>query len=352
MRHTAIRKIGLVLLIVAGAFWVVSPLVLDYPAKTQAVDKLTNTFRPAFTDAALAQSAADLRTSATFANDFRTKAAPAFAQQLHITPEQFITAVAKQYPAVGAGLVTLPQSLAYFNSVQQTMAAQQQNFHQADAIPTKNLPNTTVPWLFILPGLIAIALGVFGLAFWRGAVAPALAAALGACVIATTLVISTPPKTRAVDRLTDALRPVFTTQSATQARGYVTTLQAMDAQLTQQVLPGLASQLHTSPQQLSTNLAEHFPTVATGLQQMPAILGRIDALVTGVSHNLHDFQLADAIPSKDLPTTDVEWQFVIPAALLIAAGGAAAVSGLGRRRFPLADAPTPAPALAEVQHVA
>jgi hypothetical protein len=161
-----VRKISLVLIILAGAFWVATALVLNYPTKTQAVDHLTNSFRPAFTDAALAQSAADLRTSSTFADDFRMKAAPALAQRLHVTPEQFLTAVDRQYPAVGAGLTQLPQILGYFNSVHGTMADQQTNFHQVDAIPTKNLPNTTVTWLFLVPGILAIVLGVAGFFFW------------------------------------------------------------------------------------------------------------------------------------------------------------------------------------------
>ena len=210
-----VRKISLTLVIVVGAFWVAGALAADYPKKTQAVDNLTNSFRPDFTDSALAQSAADLRTSKTFADDFRTKAAPALAQQLNVTPDQFVAFIAQQYPAVGKGLTQLPQILDYFTSVQTTMAAQQHNFHQADAIPTKSLPNTTVTWLFVLPGIVAMVLGATGFFFWRPVI-PALAALLGLGVILTTLVISTPAKTRAADRLNDAFRPIFTTQSATQ----------------------------------------------------------------------------------------------------------------------------------------
>jgi len=47
-----VRKISLVLIIIAGAFWVAGALAADYPKKTQAVDNLTNSFRPAFTDSA------------------------------------------------------------------------------------------------------------------------------------------------------------------------------------------------------------------------------------------------------------------------------------------------------------
>jgi hypothetical protein len=334
-----VRKISLVLIIVAGAFWAASAFVLDYPSKTQAVDHLTNSFRPAFTDAALAQSAADVHTSSTFAADFRTKAAPALAQQLHVTPEQFLTTVAQQYPAVGAGLTQLPQILAYFDSVHRTMADQQTNFHQADAIPTKSLPNTTVTWLFVVPGIVAIVLGVAGFFLRRRAV-PVLAAVLGVGVIVTTLVISTPAKTRGVDRLNEAFRPIITTQSAAQARSYLTTLQAMQTQLTNQALPGLAAELHVTPQQLSTTLAAGFPTVATGLQQLPAILGRIGTLVDAVGNNVGNFRLADAIPTKDLPTSDVEWQFVIPGGALVLAGVA---GGAFARRRSSEDVPASMP---------
>ena len=326
-----IRKVSLVLVIVAGLFWLASTFALDYPKKTQAVDNLTNSFRPAFTDAALAQSKLDLATSTTFAADFRTKAAPALAQQLHLTPEQFLTTLATQYPDVGAGLSQLPQILTYFNGVQQTMAAQQQNFHQTDAIPTKNLPTTSVHWLFVLPGILAVVLGAGGFVVRRRAVA-LLAAVLGIVVIATTLVISVPAKTRAADRLDDAFRPIFTVQSATQARGYVSVLQAMGKQLTNQALPGLAGLLKVTPQQLSADLATNFPTVAAGLQQLPGIVQRIDVLVTDVSTNIGNFRLADSIPTKGLATTNVEWQFAIPAALLVVAGAVGGTAGERRRR--------------------
>jgi len=60
-----VRKISLTLVIIAGAFWVAGALAADYPKKTQAVDNLTNSFRPYFTDPALAQSAAARSSCAT-----------------------------------------------------------------------------------------------------------------------------------------------------------------------------------------------------------------------------------------------------------------------------------------------
>jgi hypothetical protein len=326
-----IRKVSLSLAVAVGVFWLASTFAFGYPYKTQAVDNLTNSFRPAFTNSALAQSKADLSVATNFGTDFQNKAVPALAEKLNLTPEQFVQAVSTQYPAVGHGLTQLPQILTYFHTVQQTMAGQQHNFHEADAIPTKSLPNTTVHWLFVVLGIAAVGVGVGGFVLRRRFVG-VVAAVLGIGVIATTLILSVPGKTRAVDEMTEAFRPIFTTQSATVARGYVSTLQAMDKQLTTQALPGLAGMLNVTPQQLGTTLATDFPAIATGLQQMPAILGRIDALVTAVGGNVQNFQLANAVPTTKAPATAVEWQFVIPASLLIVAGvGAFAGTTVGTR---------------------
>ena len=140
------------------------------------------------------------------------------------------------------------------------MAAQQPNFEQADAIPTKDLPNTTVHWLFVTLGVGAIGIGVAGLAT-RSRALLSSAAVLGVVVIATTLLLlAVPAKTRAVDELTAAFRPVFTAQGAAQARGYVDTLEAMHQQLTTQALPGVADALGVTPEQLGARLPTSRPS--------------------------------------------------------------------------------------------
>ena len=343
--NSVMRKLCLFLVIVVGAFWIVGAFALEYPAKTQAVDDLTGALRPAFTDAGITQANSDLATATTFASDFQTKAVPALAQQLGITPDDFVTTVAMEYSVVGAGLQQLPEILRYFDGVRQTMAAQQPNFEQADAIPTRGLPNSTVHWLFVALGLGAVAIGVAGLAT-RGSTLPSAAAVLGVGVIATTLLLSVPAKTSAVDELTAAFRPVFTEQGAAQARAYVDTLEAMQQQLTTEALPAMAAMLDVTPDQLTATLAADAPTVAAGLQQLPAILARIDALVTTVEANLHNFELADSMPTRGLPATAVTWQLGLPAGVLIVAGAAAAITTDRRRNVDPGEIAPSEPALA------
>ena len=94
----------------------------------------------------------------------------------------------------------------------------------------------------------------------------------------------------------------------------------MDKQLTSAALPGLASMLKVTPAQLDASLGQNFPAVATGLQQMPAILSRFNVLVTGIQQNVGNFQLADSIPTKNTPTTLLQGQLVGPAGVIALVG--------------------------------
>jgi hypothetical protein len=316
------RKLALALVLMSGLFWLGSTFAFNYPAKTQAVDNLTNSFRPVFSNAGISQSQEGITTIDRFASQFQTQAVPALATELHVTPTQLVTALSQKYPAVGAGLHQLPTSLPYFNHLVAGLAAQQQNFHLADAIPTKNLPTTTVHWLFVILGVVAIAMALVGFLFRQRLAQPMIAAAavLGIVVIAVSLILSVPTKAKAVDQMTNAFRPVFTSQGASQARAYLTTVEAMDRQLTSQAVPGLAAMLHVTPTQLATSLGKSFPAVGAGLTQLPQILTRFDVLVTLIEHNVTNFHLADSIPTKGTHTTMLEAQLAGPAGVLAVFG--------------------------------
>lgn len=316
-----VRRIALVLILLAGVFWLASTFVLDYPGKTRGVDNLTDSFRSVFTDAGIQQAQADIATIDAFAAEFQSKAVPALATQLNMTPEQLVTALSAQYTDVGAGIQQLPTSLPYFDGLVSGLAAQQSNFQQADDIPMSSLPAATVHWLFIILGAVAIILALAGLLRpSRARLVLGVSAFVGLAVIAVSLVLSVPSKAQAVDSMTDAFRPVFTTEGAAQTRAYLTNFQAMGTQLTGEALPGLATMLDVTPGKLSDSLGQGFPAVAAGLQQLPQILPRFDALVTKIEDNVGNFQLADSIPTTDTATTALEAQLVFPAAVLLLAG--------------------------------
>lgn len=322
-----IRRIAAVLVLLTGAFWLVSPFALGYSDKTAAVGDLTDDFRPVFTDAGLEQTNADIGTVNAFVTQFQEEAVPALAQQLGISPEELVSTLGQQYPEVGAGMQQLPESLPYFTGMVDQLNQQQDNFHDADAIPTGFLPPETVHWLFVVLGIVTLLLGGFLLRTRptdsgrpAGSGLPITVAALGAAVVAITLLISVPQKTQAVDEMTDAFRPVFTHPGAQQSRDYLTAIQKMNDQLGGEALPGLAQMMGVAPDQFAASLGEQFPDVATGLQEMPDILARFDTLVGKIENNVDTFQQSDAIPTQSQPTTWLVAQLLVPAGVLVIAG--------------------------------
>ena len=323
------NPIALGIVLVVGAVMAIGALVISLPAKTQGVDNLTNAFRPAFTPQALTQTRRDMDTVKAMAADLDSKAIPALATQLGVTPDQFRGNLASGFPAVGAGMRQLPTILPYFDGVVGGLETQASNFHLADAIPAKPFPATFVTYLFLLPGLALAALALLGLlrpAPFR-TIAFGVAAAVGVVLIVAPLALSVPKKTQAVDGVTNAFRPVFSVEGARTTRAYMDTVQSMADELTGKALPALATQLKVSPDQLGKTLAANFPKVATGMEQLPAILPRFQAIVTGVEANRANFRLADSIPTASTPTTLLHWLFVIPALVLVTAGSVGLLAG-------------------------
>jgi hypothetical protein len=343
------NPLALGIVFAVGAVMAVGALVISLPAKTQGVDNLTNAFRPAFTPKSLSQTRQDMDTVKAMAAELDGKAIPALAAQLGTTPDQFRSTLATGFPAVGTGMRQLPTILPYFDGVVGGLEAQAANFRLADAIPAKPFPATLVTYLFLLPGLAVAAVAALGLvrpAAFR-TVAFGVAAAVGVVLIVAPLALSVPKKTQAVDSVTNAFRPVFSADGARTTRAHMDTVQSMADELTGKALPALATQLKVTPDQLGTTLAANFPKVATGIDQLPAILPRFQALVSGVERNRANFELADSIPTASTPTTLLHWLFVIPAAVLVVTAGAGLLAGRGvRLRKPAVDTTVLGPAAA------
>jgi len=310
---------------VVGVAMAVGSLTMQLPSKAQGVDNLTNSFRPAFKADALAQTKTDMATVQAMSDELRGKAMPAIAGALKMTPAQLQTFIGQNFPAVAKGVSQLDTVLPYFSNLVNGLDAQAANFHKADAIPTKNLPATTVPYIFLLPGLLLAALSVIGWVLSSAAARRAVwgCTAVGLVLIVAPLILSVPAKAQAVDNLTNAFRPVFTDQGAATTRANMDTVQNMSDELQAKMLPALAGALQMTPAQLQGFIGQNFPAVAKGVSQLNVILPRFQGLVKGIEANVGNFKKADAIPTKGTPTTLLHWLFVIPGIVLLLTGAVA-----------------------------
>lgn len=142
--------------LVIGAVLVVAPLLLSVPAKTQAVDDLTDAFRPVFSDEGVATTRAHLDTVHAMIDQLVGEALPGLAGALSMSPADFQALLGEQFPAVAGGLASIAEILGRFDSLVAAVESDTISFHRADSIPTANTNTTLLHWLFVITGLVLL----------------------------------------------------------------------------------------------------------------------------------------------------------------------------------------------------
>jgi hypothetical protein len=250
-------------------------------------EDLTDGFRPVMQDDALATAKADVAALGAVSNEFGTAVIPQLSAALQMDAASFNGFMGQQFPAVAAGVAGLPDIVTEFTGVVGLLESQQENFEQADQIPTGNLPATTMPWI-----LLAITLGALVVAYlmFRNAVSGSIwATAFGAAVVIGVLVLSFIPKAQAADDMNEALKPVYNTAMVQGSQGALQVVGAMGQEMQATMLPALAQQLSLSPDDLNAFLT-NFPATAGALENLPAAMGRFTVMVTAFDEELTNYE--------------------------------------------------------------
>lgn len=331
------RRVALALVLLLGVGLIVFPLADGLPEKTQGVDDVQDTFRDTMSKQGIQTSRDDLVTVEAMLAQLQTQTLPDIAQSRGVPTEALKGLLALRFPAVGKGLNEVGVIMPRFEETVSVMEQQGPNFREADQIPTADVPNTAVTYLFLVPGIILTVAGAAGLFFsFRGGrsviptVALATAVAMGAVLVIGTLVTDQIGKTKAAEKMFDGFRPTFTDASYQQKRADLNTLEAFAAEMQNDTIPFLASQAQQDVPTYTASLAARYPQVGKGLQETPRILGRFDGMVEDIGSNIESFKHADSIPTADTPVSQVPWYLLIPGIGLIAVAGTALLP-LGRR---------------------
>jgi hypothetical protein len=309
------HRVAAGLLVLIGAGFLAVTLAANLFHVGPAFDRLTTDFRPVMTQKAIQTDQQDIAALAIANTEIQTKMMPALAQQLGMTPTQFSTMMATQYPAVTAGLAAVPQITPSFSSLVTTLDEQRPYFKAADAIPTTSVPATSVPWSLFAVGLLTAGFGVW--VWFRPRGSAVAVTVVGAALIAVPLILSMPHKASYADTLNDNLKPVYSQQLITQANSSVTTLSAMGTEMQQKMLPDLATQLNMTPEQLNTFMGQNFPATSAALAGLPQSLGRFQNLVTTFDGRLSDYNTL-----KPVSFVPIVWFMIGGGAALFLLGGA------------------------------
>ena len=321
------RRATLIVVLAVGLATAILAVTTGLIGKTAGVDRLTSHLKPDFVPATAAQVQKDAATVAAMSKQLDTQAIPALAKKAGMSVPQFQAVLAKNYPQVAVGVQDLPADLKWFSPIVQGLTTHAGDFHKADSIPLSGIPARTVPWLLILPGLLAAGFAAFALA-GRGASLRALSVggACGAVLIVGALFCNVPGKSAAVDNLHSAFGPYFTTSGVAHSQTSMNRISAMVARFKTDALPGLAKTFKVPTGTFAAQLATDFPAVGTGLAQSDRIVKEFSGLVQQTAANQNNFKLATSIPfGQSNPTTDLTWLFIIPGLLLPLTGTLVAV---------------------------
>lgn len=288
-------------------------------------EAMIDDFRPMLAVESTDAARADLAMLEAVGTEFDTGIVPALSQQLGMTPDEFLAFTAANYPAVAEGVAALPTIVPTFNGLVDTLDSQRELFESADAIPTKDLPATTVPWGIFIAGLALIAAAA--VLYKPGWLGLAVTGGLGLLLIGTPLVLSLIPKSNDADELNDNLRPIYTPELIAQAKVALTTVGAMGTQMQTEMLPGLGEQLGMTEAELNGFLAQNFPATATALQSLPDAMGRFQTLTTTFEDNLDNYETVEPVA-----LAPISWTLLIGGVVAFLASGAAWVLDPAGRR--------------------
>jgi hypothetical protein len=121
-------------------------------------------------------------------------------------------------------------------------------------------------------------------------------------------------------RVLDTFRPVMTKQAIDAFRADLTQLDAASRELNTKVIPGLATQLKLTPDQLSATLTNRYPAVANGVTALPGIVTTFKGVGNLLAAQRSNFKAADTIPAPGLPITLVPWAHLLAGLVSIGAG--------------------------------
>jgi hypothetical protein len=154
---------GLGLVVIAVTFG------LHVPGKTQALDNVTDSFRPVFTSdgpSSIAEGQAYLDAVRAADVELETKVIPALPALLRLSPEAVVSALSKNSPIVAGAMLekdaanpkvsVLGGILDRFDGLAATVNANVDDFRSTDRIPGLGLPASSVAVLLVGPAILLL----------------------------------------------------------------------------------------------------------------------------------------------------------------------------------------------------
>jgi hypothetical protein len=157
------RRPALITAALTAVSLVALPLLWHIPDKAQAVDDFTAAFRPSFTEEGAQQMDRYMTVIEDMSDAALRDALPGLASLLGTTRGGLDERLQRDFPTVHQGLQALPEIVQQFRSLVEGVEANRDTFELADGIPSQGTPTTLIHWLYVVPGLLVLALSAAAL---------------------------------------------------------------------------------------------------------------------------------------------------------------------------------------------
>jgi hypothetical protein len=311
------RRVVAVVSIVIGVGLILEPLVLDLFPRAAAGERVTDRFRATMSSDGLTQLQSNFDTVGAFTDQLTSKAVPAFAQRLGMTPAQFKAYLDSNFPAVATGIKEIPPAAAFVGPVIPQLVAAHDEFAAVDTLPALGLPITSVPWLLIGLGLLLIALALGALRI-AGPLPLVAVLAVGVGMIVVPLVISLPGKADDAHDLATLGKVALSQKAADAAAAATKVIDDTMAETKTKMLPTIATRLGMSPAEMDKYVQHDFPDVAAGLRAWPSIRPGAYHLAA-----IQGQSVDDNVTMGDTPFRALPWLLIVPGIALVLVSAAA-----------------------------
>jgi len=163
------RRRGGAWAVALGLLLVAGPLLLSLPSKADAADTMNSHLKPVYTAELVSGAKQSLAGMQAMGTELQTTLLPGLAQMLHMNAAQVQGYLAANFPALTAGLASMPAALGRFNTMVNTFDRSLADYNTAKG--TSLLP---IAWMLIAAGVLVAGIGGYALARGEtGAVAAA-----------------------------------------------------------------------------------------------------------------------------------------------------------------------------------
>lgn len=331
------RRIAAAVMVAMGLALIGLTVGMNLFARTQANEELSRGFKPLMGKAFLSQLRTDSDNFKAALTEFNEKAVPMLAGVQQTTPEAVRASIAKDYPAAWVVLDELPGTLTKYVGLIDMFETQRDNFESADAIPTKSVPSTAMPWAMVVLGVMVVGIGI--LMFRPGVAAPAGMLAMGLALLLGPLALSFPSKAVDADAVNAAFKPIITKELVADGKRILGSLDQMSTDM-DLMIGELGQSMGLDPAQTSGLMADAFPTFTAMMSDLPTRTERYERLIGTVDENIDNYYLI-----RNMAFTPFVWVYlVIGIAMTLAGAFVFRLERVLARAARLAGASVPAPA--------